>query len=95
LQIALWRWGKVVRVLPKSLMRVQTDEWPSPAQSFESLGGFVLILDYQCGKQIININKFSPLRRFETRKENYSPSAFRVQLKHIQNCVTDLRSGRW
>jgi hypothetical protein len=38
---------------------------------FECIGNFVLILGYQCGKQIVKVNHFSASRsRFQTCKEN-------------------------
>jgi hypothetical protein len=61
---------------------------------FECIGNFVLILGYQCGKQIVKVNHFSASRsRFQTCKENKLLSACRIQVKHAHNCAMD--SGAW
>jgi len=43
-------------------MRLPTDKPATPTQHFESIVNFVLILDYQCGKQIVKVNHFSASR---------------------------------
>src|ERR1700756_1971023 len=59
----------------KWLMRCRTNKATTPTQHFQKLGSLVLILDNQCGKQIVNVDHFSAsCSRFKTRKENNLPS---------------------
>ena len=64
------------------------------AEPFKSGGNRILILDYQCGKQIVEVKHFSATGpRFQTCQKEHLLSANRIRVKHSHNSATD--SSGW